>query len=105
MVHVKKAGRSGSRSEPGGKPLYEDNFQPRLLVLTLAEQVKLTRPRKLAHELPDETRFWTPALPHRCLDLLPHVHRFLKSRGYQEEGLYRVNGAVPDVKHWYQRFD
>lgn len=44
-------------------------------------------------------------LPNRCLDLLPQTHRFLKSRGYQEEGLYRVNGAVPDVKHWYQRFD
>ena len=72
MMHVKKAGRSGSRggsgSAPGSKPLYEDNFQPRLLVLTLREQVRLTRPRKLAHELPDETRFWIPALPHRCLE-------------------------------------
>ena len=72
MIHVKKAGRSGSRSGsgsgPGGRPLYEDNFQPKLLVLTLAEQVKLTRPRKLAHELPDEALFWIAALPHRCLE-------------------------------------
>ena len=44
-------------------------------------------------------------LPIRCLDLLPRIHSFLKSRGYEEEGLYRVNGAVPDVKHWYQRLD
>ena len=65
MIHGKKTGRSGSRrgsgSGPGARPLYEDKYEAKLVVLPLAEQVKLTRPRKPAHELPDETLFWTPA--------------------------------------------
>ena len=72
MMHVKKTGRSGSRSgsgsAPGAKPLYENKYAPKLLLLPLAEQVRLTRPSKLAHELPNPTVFWIPALPHRCLE-------------------------------------
>ena len=72
MIHIKKSGRSGSRggsgSAPGAKPSYETNYAPKLLLLPLAEQVRLTRPRKLAHELPDPNVFWIPALPHRCLE-------------------------------------
>ena len=72
MISVKKTGRSGSRSGsgsgPGAKPPYEDKYQPKLLILPLAEQVKLTRPSKLGHKPCDKPSFWLPALPYRCLE-------------------------------------
>ena len=68
-INVKKTDRSGSASArgSGGRLPYEDKYEPQLLILPLADQTRITRPRLLMHQLPDPASFWLPALPQRCL--------------------------------------
>ncbi|KAI9700604.1 MAG: hypothetical protein M1820_006758 [Bogoriella megaspora] len=93
---LNKLARSGSSTER--EPVNEMDYICKVINLPLVEQTRITRISKRLADSKDKTEFWMPALPWRCID-------YLNMKGCEEEGLYRVPGSGPKIKHWQTRFD
>ncbi|KAI9814850.1 MAG: hypothetical protein M1832_005652 [Thelocarpon impressellum] len=100
-----KAGKAGkgifgklTRSGSSGDNVTDDNYRCSVINLPLVAQTRRTRISKRLEHSKDKTEFWMPALPWRCID-------YLNDKGCEEEGLYRIPGSGPRVKHWQRRFD
>ncbi|KAL9095589.1 MAG: hypothetical protein Q9165_002021 [Trypethelium subeluteriae] len=93
---LNKLTRSGSSTER--EPVNEMDYLCKVITLPLVEQTRITRISKRLADCKDKTEFWMPALPWRCID-------YLNMKGCEEEGLYRVPGSGPKIKHWQYRFD
>ncbi|KAI9664907.1 MAG: hypothetical protein M1821_006355 [Bathelium mastoideum] len=93
---LNKLARSGSNTER--EPVNEMDYVCKVITLPLVEQTRITRISKRLADSKDKTEFWMPALPWRCID-------YLNQKGCEEEGLYRVPGSGPKIKHWQNRFD
>ena len=89
-----KFGRSGSSNEK--EPLKPT--VPSVIQRGIVEQTRITRIRKTMELARDKTEYWMPALPYRCIDYLNHV-------GVESEGLYRIPGALTEVRRLAEVFD
>ncbi|KXT18185.1 hypothetical protein AC579_7715 [Pseudocercospora musae] len=75
----------------------DSEYVIKVINLPLVEQTRATRISKDLASCRDKTEYWMPALPWRCIDFL--------NTNCEEEGLYRIPGSGPQVKHWQRRFD
>ncbi|WPB08078.1 uncharacterized protein RHO25_012742 [Cercospora beticola] len=75
----------------------DSEYVIKVINLPLIEQTRATRISKDLASCRDKTEYWMPALPWRCIDYL--------NTNCENEGLYRVPGSGPQVKHWQRRFD
>ncbi|KAK3700143.1 hypothetical protein LTR37_016146 [Vermiconidia calcicola] len=89
-----KIGRSNSNTE---KEIPDSEYVIKVINQPLVEQTRFTRISKDLKKCRDKTEFWMPSLPWRCIDYLNY--------NCETEGLYRVPGSGPQVKHWQRRFD
>jgi hypothetical protein len=89
-----KVGRSGSSTT---KEIPDSEYVVRVINLPLIEQTRITRISKDLTKCRDKTEYWMPSLPWRCIDYL--------NQNCESEGLYRVPGSGPQIKHWQRRFD
>ncbi|EMC91462.1 hypothetical protein BAUCODRAFT_329514 [Baudoinia panamericana UAMH 10762] len=94
LTRLGKIGRSSSNNE---KEVPDSEYVCRMIILPLVEQTRKTRISKDLASCRDKTEFWMPSLPWRCIDYL--------NLNCESEGLYRVPGSGPQVKHWQRRFD
>nr|OQO24349.1 hypothetical protein B0A51_05576 [Rachicladosporium sp. CCFEE 5018] len=94
---VKSLGKIGRSSSNGEKEVPDSEYQIKVITLPLLEQTRKTRISKRIESSKDKTEYWMPSLPWRCIDYL--------NTNCESEGLYRVPGSGPQVKHWQRRFD
>ncbi|KAM0721868.1 hypothetical protein Q7P37_002793 [Cladosporium fusiforme] len=94
LTRLGKMARSSSHSE---KEVPDAEYVLKVITLPLIEQTRATRISKKIEASKDKTEFWMPSLPWRCIDYL--------NLNCESEGLYRVPGSGPQVKHWQRRFD
>ncbi|KAI7672455.1 Rho GTPase activation protein [Hortaea werneckii] len=94
LTRLGKIGRSSSHNE---KDVSDADYKIKVINLPLVEQTRITRISKDLGSCRDKTEFWMPSLPWRCIDYL--------NLNCESEGLYRVPGSGPQVKHWQRRFD
>ncbi|EME39621.1 hypothetical protein DOTSEDRAFT_75315 [Dothistroma septosporum NZE10] len=90
-----KFGRSGSSHKE--REVTDAEYQLRIINQPLIEQTRITRISKQLSGCRDKTEYWMPSLPWRCIDYL--------NTNCENEGLYRIPGSGPQVKHWQRRFD
>lgn len=94
LTRLGKMARSSSHSE---KEVPDAEYVLKVITLPLVEQTRVTRISKRIEASKDKTEYWMPSLPWRCIDYL--------NLNCESEGLYRVPGSGPQVKHWQRRFD
>ena len=90
-----KIARSGSHSHE--KEIPDSEYEMKIIYLPLIEQTRITRISKQLSGCRDKTEYWMSSLPYRAID-------YLNSK-CEVEGLYRIPGSGPQVKHWQRRFD
>ncbi|CAK4029439.1 uncharacterized protein RCC_04181 [Lecanosticta acicola] len=89
--------RSDSDDKKKERDIPDSEYQLKVINLPLIEQTRATRISKHLSGCKDKTEYWMPSLPWRCIDYL--------NTNCEEEGLYRIPGSGPQVKHWQRRFD
>ncbi|KAK5122442.1 hypothetical protein LTR85_004026 [Meristemomyces frigidus] len=94
FTRLGKIGRSSSSNE---KEVPDNEYVVKIINQPLVEQTRITRISKDLGSCRDKTEYWMPSLPWRCIDYL--------NLNCESEGLYRVPGSGPQVKHWQRRFD
>lgn len=94
---LNRLGKIGRANSNHGKEIPDSEYLLQIINLPLVEQVRITRISKNLGSCRDKTEYWMPSLPWRCIDYL--------NLNCESEGLYRVPGSGPQVKHWQRRFD